>query len=82
MLLGLWDWNQQQLRNGSRKLLLGVTEVCRPTSCPFPLFQVRFGEAADQDSQELFGLISQFVHDFKRAHADLKSGVTAADPHG
>lgn len=41
----------------------------------FPLFKVRFGEAADQDSQELFGLICQFVHDFRRAHAELRSGL-------
>lgn len=44
-----------------------------------PLFKVKFGEAADQDSQELFGLISHFVHDFRRTHADLRSGVTAVD---
>ncbi|XP_077432544.1 uncharacterized protein LOC144058132 isoform X2 [Vanacampus margaritifer] len=33
--------------------------------------KVKFGEAADQDSQELFGFICQFIHDFKRARADV-----------
>lgn len=42
-----------------------------------PLSKVKFGEAADQDSQQLFGLISHFVHDFRGTHADLRSGVTA-----
>lgn len=37
----------------------------------FSLVKVKFGEPADQDSQELFGLICQFVHDFKRAHAEI-----------
>lgn len=45
----------------------------------FPLFKVKFGEAADRDSQELFSLICQFVQDFKRAHAELRSGVNAVD---
>lgn len=44
----------------------------------FPLFKVRFGEAADQDSLELFGLICQFVREFRRAHAELRSGLSAA----
>lgn len=39
--------------------------------CFFSLVKVKFGEPADQDSQELFGLICQFVHDFKRAHAEI-----------
>ncbi|XP_062397032.1 formin-H [Sardina pilchardus] len=32
---------------------------------------VRFGEAADQDSQELFGWVCQFITEFKKAHAVL-----------
>lgn len=36
-----------------------------------PLVKVKFGEAADQDSEELFGLICQFIHDFKRAHTEI-----------
>lgn len=57
-----------------------VPAWCLPVdSCLSPLSKVKFGEAADQDSQELFGLISQFVQDFRRTHADLRSGVTAVD---
>ncbi|XP_048098160.1 formin-like protein 6 isoform X2 [Alosa alosa] len=32
---------------------------------------VKFGEAADQDSQELFGWVCQFITEFKKAHAEL-----------
>lgn len=43
------------------------------------LFQEKFGEPADQDSMELFGLISQFVHDFKTAKSEIVWGeLTAA----
>ncbi|XP_076131684.1 uncharacterized protein LOC143114109 [Alosa pseudoharengus] len=32
---------------------------------------VKFGETADQDSQELFGWVCQFITEFKKAHAEL-----------
>lgn len=41
----------------------------------FSILQEKFGEPANQDSQKLFGLISQFVHDFRRAHAEVIWGV-------
>ncbi|KAK1898908.1 Formin-H [Dissostichus eleginoides] len=37
----------------------------------YSVILVKFGEPADQDSQELFGLICQFVHDFRGAHAEM-----------
>ncbi|XP_029520959.2 protein diaphanous homolog 1 [Oncorhynchus nerka] len=33
---------------------------------------VKFGEPMDQDSQELFGLVCQFVNDFKGTHAEIR----------
>ncbi|XP_041700986.1 protein diaphanous homolog 1-like [Coregonus clupeaformis] len=33
---------------------------------------VKFGEPMDQDSQELFGLVCQFVNDFNRTHAEIR----------
>ncbi|XP_029574671.1 protein diaphanous homolog 1 [Salmo trutta] len=33
---------------------------------------VKFGEPMDQDSQELFGLVCQFVNDFKETHAEIR----------
>ncbi|KAL2103840.1 hypothetical protein ACEWY4_000708 [Coilia grayii] len=32
---------------------------------------VKFGEAADQDSQELFGWVCQFIAEFKKVHTEL-----------
>ncbi|XP_063065355.1 uncharacterized protein LOC134457323 [Engraulis encrasicolus] len=32
---------------------------------------VKFGEAADQDSQELFGWVCHFITEFKKVHAEL-----------
>ncbi|XP_056130766.1 formin-H [Lampris incognitus] len=32
---------------------------------------VKFGEPTDQDSQELFGTVCQFIQDFKRARAEM-----------
>ncbi|KAJ3586437.1 hypothetical protein NHX12_012835 [Muraenolepis orangiensis] len=33
---------------------------------------VKFGEPIDQDSQELFGCICQFLHDFQKVHAEFQ----------
>ncbi|XP_029689279.1 formin-like protein 13 [Takifugu rubripes] len=59
--------------------LSALTKLCEEMKKLYSTILVKFGEAADQDSQELFGLISHFVHDFRRTHADLRSGVTAVD---
>ncbi|PIO28293.1 hypothetical protein AB205_0218610, partial [Aquarana catesbeiana] len=32
----------------------------------------KFGEAEDQDSQELFGWISTFIKEFQSAYTDIK----------
>lgn len=34
--------------------------------------KVKFGEPMDQDSQELFGLVCQFVNDFKETYAEIR----------
>lgn len=51
------------------------SRAAHPVFYFFPLVKVKFGEAADQDSQELFGLICQFIHDFKRAHTEMIWGT-------
>ncbi|KAM7405234.1 hypothetical protein PAMP_012510 [Pampus punctatissimus] len=38
----------------------------------YSVILVKFGEPADQDSKELFGLICQFVHEFRRTHAEVQ----------
>ncbi|XP_065817765.1 uncharacterized protein [Labrus bergylta] len=51
--------------------LSALTKTCEEMKKLYSVILVKFGEPADQDSQELFGLICQFVHDFKRAHAEI-----------
>ncbi|XP_074538446.1 uncharacterized protein LOC141799922 [Halichoeres trimaculatus] len=51
--------------------LAALTKTCEEMKKLYSVILVKFGEPADQDSQELFGLICQFVHDFKRAHAEI-----------
>ncbi|XP_070766720.1 uncharacterized protein [Enoplosus armatus] len=51
--------------------LSALTKMCEEMKKLYSVILVKFGEPADQDSQELFGLICQFVHDFKRAHAEM-----------
>ncbi|XP_019721880.1 formin-like protein 13 [Hippocampus comes] len=51
--------------------LLALTKSCEEMKKLYSSILVKFGEAADQDSQELFGFICQFIHDFKRARADV-----------
>ncbi|KAK2851872.1 hypothetical protein Q5P01_008148 [Channa striata] len=46
--------------------LSGLTKTCEEMK---KLYSVTL--LPDQDSQELFGIISQFVQDFRRAHADI-----------
>ncbi|XP_070823607.1 uncharacterized protein [Chaetodon trifascialis] len=50
--------------------LSALTKTCEDMKELYSVILVKFGEPADQDSQEFFGLICQFVHDFKRAHAE------------
>lgn len=47
-----------------------LTKMCEEMKKLYSVILVKFGEPVDQDSQELFGLICQFIHDFKRAHAE------------
>ncbi|XP_040914790.1 formin-like protein 13 [Toxotes jaculatrix] len=51
--------------------LAALTKTCEEMKKLYSVILVKFGESADQDSQELFGLICQFIHDFKRAHAEV-----------
>ncbi|XP_061665725.1 uncharacterized protein LOC133495285 [Syngnathoides biaculeatus] len=51
--------------------LLDLMKSCEEMKKQYSGILVKFGEAADQDSQEFFGFICQFIHDFKRAHADV-----------
>lgn len=58
-----------------KKLLV---QVPHDSAC-FSFFQEKFGEPAGQDSKELFGLISQFVYDFKTTKSEIVWGeLTAA----
>uniref|UniRef100_A0AAZ1X304 FH2 domain-containing protein n=1 Tax=Oreochromis aureus TaxID=47969 RepID=A0AAZ1X304_OREAU len=50
--------------------LSALMKTCEEMKKLYSDILVKFGEPADQDSQELFGLLCQFVHDFKRAHAE------------
>lgn len=63
------QWKQTYLLKVKHVEFVRV-QAAHPVFC-FSLFKVKFGEPADLDSQELFGLICQFVHDFKKAHADI-----------
>ncbi|XP_037126869.1 formin-like protein 13 isoform X1 [Syngnathus acus] len=51
--------------------LLDLMRSCEEMKKLYSGILVKFGEAADQDSQELFGFICQFIHDFKRARAEV-----------
>ncbi|XP_040007677.1 formin-like protein 13 [Xiphias gladius] len=51
--------------------LAALRKTCEEMKKLYSVILVKFGEPADQDSQELFGLICQFVHDFKRTHAEI-----------
>ncbi|KAM8754358.1 uncharacterized protein AB9X84_011204 [Acanthopagrus schlegelii] len=51
--------------------LSALTKTCEEMKKLYSVTLVKFGEAADQDSEELFGLICQFIHDFKRAHTEM-----------
>lgn len=50
--------------------LSALTKTCEEMKKLYSVILVKFGEAADQDSQELFGVICQFLQDFRRAHGD------------
>ncbi|MED6235582.1 hypothetical protein ATANTOWER_029494 [Ataeniobius toweri] len=47
-----------------------LTKACDEMKKLYSAILVKFGEPPDQDSQELFGMIYQFLHDFRRAHAE------------
>ncbi|XP_018546178.1 uncharacterized protein LOC108892814 isoform X2 [Lates calcarifer] len=51
--------------------LTALTKTCEEMKKLYSVILVRFGEPADVDSQELFGLICQFVHDFKKTHTEI-----------
>ncbi|XP_070695075.1 uncharacterized protein [Pempheris klunzingeri] len=55
--------------------LSALMKTCEEMKKLYSVILVVFGEPAGQDSQELFGLICQFVHDFKRAHAEIINTV-------
>ncbi|XP_054465140.1 uncharacterized protein LOC129099788 [Anoplopoma fimbria] len=48
-----------------------LTKTCEEMKKLYSVILVKFGEPADQDSQELFGLICHFIHEFKGAHANV-----------
>ncbi|XP_029361871.1 formin-like protein 13 [Echeneis naucrates] len=48
-----------------------LTKTCEEMKKLYSVILVKFGELPDQDSQELFGLIGQFVYNFKEAHAEV-----------
>ncbi|XP_041860518.1 formin-like protein 13 isoform X2 [Melanotaenia boesemani] len=50
--------------------LTSLTKMCEEMKKLYSAILVKFGEPADQDSQEFFGVICQFLHDFKRAYAE------------
>ncbi|XP_069566985.1 uncharacterized protein [Brachyistius frenatus] len=50
--------------------LSALTKTCEEMKKLYSVILVKFGEPADQDSQELFGQICQFIHDFKRTKAE------------
>ncbi|XP_068589178.1 uncharacterized protein [Cebidichthys violaceus] len=51
--------------------LSALTKTCEEMKKLYSVILVKFGEPADQDSQELFGLICHFVNEFKEAHAEI-----------
>ncbi|XP_062283153.1 uncharacterized protein LOC133987725 [Scomber scombrus] len=51
--------------------LSALTKTCEEMKKLYSVILVKFGEPADQDSQELFGLICQFINEFKRTHAEV-----------
>uniref|UniRef100_A0A3Q3K036 FH2 domain-containing protein n=1 Tax=Monopterus albus TaxID=43700 RepID=A0A3Q3K036_MONAL len=48
-----------------------LTKTCEEMKKLYSVILVKFGEPADQDSQEFFRLICQFVQDFKRVQAEF-----------
>ncbi|CAG6021896.1 unnamed protein product [Menidia menidia] len=50
--------------------LASLTKTCEEMKKLYSSILIKFGEPADQDSQELFGVICNFLHDFKTAHAE------------
>ncbi|XP_034392373.1 formin-like protein 12 isoform X2 [Cyclopterus lumpus] len=51
--------------------LSALTKTCEEMKRLYSVILVKFGEPADQDSQELFGSICHFVHEFKGVHAEI-----------
>ncbi|XP_030209701.1 protein diaphanous homolog 1 isoform X3 [Gadus morhua] len=49
-----------------------LSKKCEEMKKLYSELLVKFGEPMDQDSQELFGCISQFLHDFKKIHAEFQ----------
>uniref|UniRef100_A0A672HVC6 Formin-like protein 13 n=1 Tax=Salarias fasciatus TaxID=181472 RepID=A0A672HVC6_SALFA len=50
--------------------LSALTKTCEEMKKLYSVILVKFGEPADQDSQELFGMICQFVQDFRGTQAE------------
>ncbi|XP_035997675.1 formin-like protein 13 [Fundulus heteroclitus] len=50
--------------------LQSLTKTCDEMKKLYSVILVKFGEPPDQDSQELFGMICQFLHDFRRVYAE------------
>ncbi|XP_067096585.1 uncharacterized protein [Osmerus mordax] len=48
-----------------------LTKRCEEMKKLYTDILVKFGEPLDQDSQEFFGLVCQFISDCKRAHAQM-----------
>ncbi|XP_066528405.1 uncharacterized protein [Hoplias malabaricus] len=53
--------------------LKDLTKRCEEMRKLYTDILVKFGEPLDQDSQELFGWVCQFINEFKRIHSELTS---------
>ncbi|XP_033485506.1 uncharacterized protein LOC117258589 [Epinephelus lanceolatus] len=51
--------------------LSALTKTCEEMKKLYSVILVKFGEPSDQDSQEFFGMICQFVQDFKMVHSEI-----------
>ncbi|KAG7253790.1 hypothetical protein CRUP_022854, partial [Coryphaenoides rupestris] len=56
--------------------ICALSKQCDKMKKLYSSLLVKFGEPMDQDSQELFGYICQFLHDFRKIHSEFKGCVT------
>ncbi|XP_019907059.1 formin-E isoform X2 [Esox lucius] len=49
-----------------------LTKRCEEMMKLYSDILVKFGEPKDQDSQELFGFVCQFINNFKKAHCEIR----------